>query len=445
MKSFALRSFTVLFGLFVTFFIKGTVVALCATTVLVMGGSRLEIQPWSDNPNQVHAPATLGLISGFGAPTMNEALEIADLMLNSRIHETLDGQQGQVVVEGTSHGAISIALWKQRHANGADPNAPDASSLSFVSFADPARPGGLFTRFVGLHIPIIGVTFIPAAPDTQYQSVSIAKQYDGFPDFPTYPLNILADINALLGIGLLHFDYSDVANVTVDTPGVIVKHVGNTTYITVPTAHLPLLMPAYAIAKAIGRNNTPLLDAIEPVLRVLVDAGYDRNEDMGAPTPARLLPPVSELKKLVPNVTEALKQGASTLQSSVRLPSLPQPPAEVTKLTQKIAATVENQRSIIESKLRPRGVSKDNKKDAVQHEQDSKVDDKLDGDKPDDKKLPKRLQSVATANGERGYSPRRSDDDKKTNVVHLPRHSRTDRPSHTAAHDEDSQSSKPAA
>lgn len=65
------------------------------------------------------------------------------------------------------------------------------------------RPdGGLFTRFPGLHLPILNITFNPPSTptDTGYATTDIAFQYDPIADFPQYPPNILADLNAVAGV-----------------------------------------------------------------------------------------------------------------------------------------------------------------------------------------------------------------------------------------------------
>ena len=60
--------------------------------------------------------------------------------------------------------------------------------------------GGLFARFPGLYIPIVDLSFNgPAPTDTQFHTDVIIRQYDGVEDFPLYPLNVVADLNALLG------------------------------------------------------------------------------------------------------------------------------------------------------------------------------------------------------------------------------------------------------
>jgi PE-PPE domain len=74
-------------------------------------------------------------------------------------------------------------------------------TVSFVVISNPNRPnGGILERFVGVYIPILGVTFSGAmttnSPDvTGYTltTVDVAHQYDPVSDFPTNPLNLLSE------------------------------------------------------------------------------------------------------------------------------------------------------------------------------------------------------------------------------------------------------------
>jgi PE-PPE domain len=82
--------------------------------------------------------------------------------------------------------------------------------VSFVLMANPSRPnGGILERFVGAHIPIIGITFSGATPTNSPEphpltTVDITRQYDPMSDFPTNPLNVLADFNVLAGELYIH-------------------------------------------------------------------------------------------------------------------------------------------------------------------------------------------------------------------------------------------------
>ncbi len=148
---------------------------------------------------------------------------------------------------------------------------PSAEELSFVLVANPNRPnGGILARFGGLFIPILGVSFDGATPDDEYQTIDVAREYDLIADFPKYPLNLLADVNALLGYFYLHPNYgSSVVNL--NDPSTFQSHTsGNTTYYLVHTEHLPLLQPLRDIGVP-----APVLDLVEPTLRVLIDLAYD--------------------------------------------------------------------------------------------------------------------------------------------------------------------------
>lgn len=56
----------------------------------------------------------------------------------------------------------------------------------------------------GLYVPILGVTFIGAMPDTQYKVTDVMRQYDLFGDFPIDPLNVLSVLNVLADAGSIH-------------------------------------------------------------------------------------------------------------------------------------------------------------------------------------------------------------------------------------------------
>jgi hypothetical protein len=90
----------------------------------------------------------------------------------------------------------------------------------FLLLADPSNPnGGLLERFNGfetltgtthvlpLSLPSLGLSFDGATPSDDFVTNIYSLEYDGFTDFPRYPLNFLADVNAFLGIQTLHGTY----------------------------------------------------------------------------------------------------------------------------------------------------------------------------------------------------------------------------------------------
>ncbi len=162
-------------------------------------------------------------------------------------------------------------------------------SVSFVVMANPNRPnGGILERFVGAYIPILGVTFSgamttnsPDVPNYTLTTVDVAHQYDLISDFPTNPLNLLADLNGLLGFIYFHPEPSYFAADDIELQG----QYQDTTYYLEPAKTVPLLMPLESIP-IIG---PPIAAALDPPLRVLIEAAYDRTINPGQPTPAKWL------------------------------------------------------------------------------------------------------------------------------------------------------------
>ena len=161
---------------------------------------------------------------------------------------------------------------------------PVSGTVSFVFEANPNRPhGGILERFVGVHIPILDVTFNGATVTNSLRStplttVDVAHQYDPIADFPTNPLRLLADLNSLLGFAYEHPEGHSGA-------ALLQGQYQDSTYYLIPTATLPMLLPL-TVVPFLG----PLLaTTLDPPLRVLVETAYDRTINPGAPTPAKFL------------------------------------------------------------------------------------------------------------------------------------------------------------
>lgn len=173
---------------------------------------------------------------------------------------------------------------------------PTGKAVSFVLLANQNRPnGGIAERFVGTYIPIFGITFNGATKTNSPQptpltTVDYAAQYDGWVDFPTNPLRLLASLNAALGTVFMHNEtrpYSGEPQLQ--------GRFQDSTYYLMPAQLLPLVIPLSQIP-VIG---LPLARALDPPLRVLVEAGYDRTINPGQPTPAKYLYFPNPLKTLV--------------------------------------------------------------------------------------------------------------------------------------------------
>jgi hypothetical protein len=229
-----------------------------------------------------------------GLENVNACVRGQSCVLTLPPYTTTD-QAGQLsdtayVVYGYSQSATIVSYLKDDMI--AHP-LPSGSTVNFVLTGNPNRPnGGLLERLVGIYIPVVGVTFNGAMATNSPEpnpltTVDFARQYDLFADFPAHPLNLLADVNALLGF-VVHAR-------TFNGDPQLQGQYQDTTYYFSPTPTLPLVAPIYLLP-VVGPTLAALLD---PPLRVLVEAAYERTINPGQPTPARFLhvPDVSKLLK----------------------------------------------------------------------------------------------------------------------------------------------------
>ena len=181
--------------------------------------------------------------------------------------------------------------------------------VTFLMLGDPYRPnGGMVERLTGLVIPGIGLFNGTDPTDAGIPTIDIANQYDGFSDFPQYPINVVSDLNDLLGIIYAHAAYGDgplpeeipslwppseplsgpyTDEYTLGSTEIVQQVDGDTTFYFIPTTELPLLDPL----RSLGVPES-VLNIFQPALQVIVEAGYDRSIPFGDPTPAELIPTI---------------------------------------------------------------------------------------------------------------------------------------------------------
>ena len=231
----------------------------------------------------------------------------------------LVADQTGVIIYGYSQGAVVATEYMR---------GTGAVGNTYVFVSNPNRPnGGILQRFNGVSVPIVDITFNGATPTTGDITYDIARQYDGWADFPKYPLNLLATANALLGIVYLHGKYDqDIDPSVLNDPSKTDKTVyNNTTYYLIHTDRLPLLMPFDGILP------DAFLDALDAPLRGLVELGYDRT-NYGKPTTAGLFPQVDPVDGVTDLMQHATAQSvtdtaATSTPSEVRpAPTDPAPP-----------------------------------------------------------------------------------------------------------------------
>ena len=224
-----------------------------------------------------------------------------------------------VVVSGWSQSAVISSLLQPELASQGVPS----DDVHFVLVGDESAPnGGMLERFdlpdgTQPSIPSLGLTFSGPEASDLYPTDVYTHEYDGFADFPQYPINPLSDLNAVLGIVFEHVTY----------PGLTAEQVADaiqlptsaadtlTNYYEIPVTTLPLLDPLQLIP-FIGN---PLADLLNPDLSVLVNLGYGNVDDnylgdwsqgdADVPTTLGFLPSSTVLEQVPQALANGLQQG----------------------------------------------------------------------------------------------------------------------------------------
>ena len=287
--------------------------AAAAHVTLVMGGSG------NPNPPQsyVNAVVTKYITPNFPAFTVSDAQAlftpeafypltgIKDLTPNVSVARgvtILDGAIHQQLSAGNNVAVLGFppsSIIASLETRNLDPSGtPSSLPIVFSLLGDPMNPNdGLLARFPGLTMPSLGFTFYGATPGNDFPTNIYTIEYDGFADFPQYPIDFLADLNAIAGIYYVHGTYADPTPTQIGSAIPLTNTVGPTTsnYYMIPNPHLPLLEPLRAIPVV----GTPFADLLEPDIRVLVNLGYGSPDEgwspgpPNVPTPFKLFPPVN--------------------------------------------------------------------------------------------------------------------------------------------------------
>jgi hypothetical protein len=294
-------------------------------TTLVLGASGLPIPPqdyivgipplyinqFFPAGINVGLPTPEGLypLTGINNLTLDVSVSQGVTILNNAIQSAVASGSTTVNVFGYSQSStISSVVMQMLNPTNTPGGSllPSGVNLNFTLVGDPSNPnGGLLTRFPGLSLPSLGITFGTATPDNSFPTRIYTIEYDGFGDFPQYPIDVLSDVNAFVGILELHgtYPFFTAAQLLPTSMGGIAipltNTIGPTTdqYFILPTQNLPLLDPV----RAIPLIGNPIADLVQPDLRVLVDLGYGSTtqgwspDPPNVPTPFGVIPPVSPI------------------------------------------------------------------------------------------------------------------------------------------------------
>ncbi len=192
--------------------------------------------------------------------------------------------------------------------------------LKVVTIGGIENPdGGLWQRLAWLRyllgepIPILDLSFEPGMPvDTGIVSTTIGFEYDPVVYAPRYWGNLLAVLNMVAAFDTVHGYYlspngEDESAVLPYgyTPGTLAPQLncdlspancrtdsyGNS-YIMIPATTLPLTDLVRSLTDSIGLGPLakPFIDLVEPVLKVMVDLGFDWSGDPGVSRGSTILP-----------------------------------------------------------------------------------------------------------------------------------------------------------
>ncbi|MGE2737590.1 PE-PPE domain-containing protein [Mycolicibacterium vaccae] len=232
---------------------------MAATTVVtVAGNTNVVSTPMSQElrGSLCQAPAytceRLPYRSGaLGAVPLDEGA----VLLQRRLVDS----EGPMIVLAYSQGGIVATTWLNRY--GKDYDAERRENIVLVLLGSPQNGMGGFG-------PALGSKSRPATPtDTGFAIIEVTREYDLESDYPNARFNLLAMANAYAGFFAVHTDYTGVDLLD---PNNLIKQVGGTTYVLVPTEHLPILNTLRRF------GLTTLANSIEARWRPIIDAGYDR-------------------------------------------------------------------------------------------------------------------------------------------------------------------------
>jgi hypothetical protein len=228
-----------------------------------------------------------------------------------------------------------------------DPNGtpePD-SGLQFLLIGDPSNPnGGLLERFAGfettsgqtvsdpLSLPSLGYVLDSATPADDYVTNIYTLEYDGYADFPRYPIDFLSDLNAFLGIVEIHPTYLNGA--LMSGTGPTAEQIANAILLPGSAADgtADSLTNYYMIdetAPLVALLPQPLQDLLGPDLTYLINLGYGdgslgysvtADSPANVDTPFGLVPDVS-LSTVLSTLATDTQQGITAFENDLADPA----------------------------------------------------------------------------------------------------------------------------
>jgi PE-PPE domain len=289
----------------------------------------------------------------LGLPTDATSVGQGITILANQIEANIANGDVSTVFGYSQSSTLAGLTMEQLKADGVSPD-----DVKFLLIADPSNPnGGLLSRFDGftttsgdvhsleLNLPSLGVSFDGATPSDDYVTSIYSVEYDGFTDFPKYPINFLSDLNAFLGIQTIHGHYLDfpvdgsgpspydIAGATL-LPGSADYGTGNpasmTDYYMITSLGATATSPGTEITPPlVALLPAPLQALLGPDLTYLINLGYGDGStgysvDVDSPanvnTPFGLFPDVS-LSDVFSNLATKTQEGITAFEAFLADPT----------------------------------------------------------------------------------------------------------------------------
>jgi hypothetical protein len=293
-----------------------------------------------------------------GFPSLSSSVGQGMAILESTIAGDQAAGDGSTLFGYSQSSTVASYVMQQLDPSG----TPQTGALDpqFLLVADPSNPnGGALERFAGfettsgqtvsdpLNLPSLGFVFDSATPSDDYVTNIYSLEYDGFADFPRYPLNFLSDLNAFLGIATLHGTYLNGADPDLMS-GPTAEQIANAILLpgSADSGTADSLTNYYMIDETpplVALLPQPLQDLLGPDLTYLINLGYgdgslgysvDADSPADVPTPFGLFPDVS-LSTVLSTLATDTQQGITALeQDPTAWTSLLEPTSSEQSLTE---------------------------------------------------------------------------------------------------------------
>jgi PE-PPE domain len=273
---------------------------------------------------------------------------LQDYIQVAAIDAALKTSPGPNVVVSSGRGAGNASALISQYAENGDSTL---QTTNWILDNNIDRPnGGYGARYPAWSI--VNVNPIPTPTDTGAPIIDVGYEYAWNSDVPQYALNVVALLNSIteyayrynkqdvttLPAPLLSPDGTTVnfdappGHYIVDTDGTYTFEplsAGNTTiYVTYKSKGLAMLRPLRDFGGPIGNI---VADAVEPVLTVIVNAGYGDNNPIGPPdvyTRGSLLPPPKVIGTALQQIPGAISQGFENVKKDLGIGcDTPTPPS----------------------------------------------------------------------------------------------------------------------